>query len=169
MSKRRFEPIRTARAWDALPQPKRDTHLRVLDVISAMRRNPNTSLRQAAIDWNTTPETVRRYAGPVVQRSGRRFVVSSSDRLYAPVRFYTDKGLVTIGTTDSRVRSKMGRHMNAVDRYLKTGKTDHLTEFRGQFVRAQKVAYPFITNPRTLDRLASAGEISYEDFYARAS
>jgi hypothetical protein len=170
MRKPKFTPVRTLTAWNALPAAKQDVHRNVVQAVADMRRNPKLSLRQAATDNNTTPGTVQKYAGSVIRRGpGRRFTVAPSDRFYAPVHFYTAQGRVTIGTTDSRARSKIGRYMNAVDRYLKTGLTDHLKEFRGQSVRVQKVQYPFITNPRALDRLANANEISFEDLYARAS
>ena len=56
--------------------------------------------------------------------------------------------------------------MAAVHTYLTTGDRRALRQFRGKHIRTGKVAYPFITDGKTLERLAFAGEVSFEDLYA---
>ena len=46
-----------------------------------------------------------------------------------------------------------------------TDTVDRLRFFRHKSFRAGKVGYPFLTDPRTLARLGSAGEVSFEDLY----
>ncbi len=81
------------------------------------------------------------------------------------IRFLTLRGQITLDVTSSRTATRIARYLAAAKWYLKTGKTEALREFRGKAIRVGKVAYPFITDPRTLDRLASAGEISFEDLF----
>jgi hypothetical protein len=168
MAKSRFSPVRTLTAWERLPAAKQDAHLRALDALSAMRRNSSLSLTQAARQWNTTPETVRKYVGTAIERGPKgRFIPRAGDRLFRPMHMLTDKGQITVHVTDSRVATRIARYMGAVGQ-RQNGKGDTaLREFRGKSLRIQKVEYPFITNPRVLDRLANANEISNEDLYAR--
>ena len=56
--------------------------------------------------------------------------------------------------------------MNAVDRYLRTGDQGPLSAFRGKIVKSGKTAYSYVTNRNALERLAYAGEVSFEDLYA---
>ena len=55
--------------------------------------------------------------------------------------------------------------MAAVDRYLRTGEIDALAELRGQSIRSRNRIYVFLTNTAALDRLANAGEVSFDRLY----
>jgi hypothetical protein len=57
--------------------------------------------------------------------------------------------------------------MDAVRRYVNTGDAAGLVEFRGQKICSRKQTYFFITDTKVLDRIAHAGEISFERLYAR--
>jgi hypothetical protein len=85
------------------------------------------------------------------------------------MRFLTPNGEIVLGVTNSRTASRIAHYSNAVRRYLTTGDTHGLRAFRRTGIRAQKVYHPFVTDPRTLDRLANANEVSFEDLYARAA
>ena len=67
---------------------------------------------------------------------------------------------------DSRTAARIAAHAAAVDRFLTTGDASALRQFRRKSFRAGKVAFPFLTNLRTLERLGNAGEVSFEDLYA---
>lgn len=69
--------------------------------------------------------------------------------------------------TDSRTASRVGTYWNAVDHYLRTGDARPLRAFRGKTIRAGKVALPFVTDPRTLKRLAQVDEVRFESIYAQ--
>jgi hypothetical protein len=167
---KKFAPVRTTAAWEKLSSAQRRLHEHAVDIVGALRRDPQLSLSRLARERGIDPRTVRKYAGPAIQFAGRRYSATTRDPLFRRMQFFNMQGQrVTIDVTDSRTASKIGRYMNAVDHYLRTGSTDHLREFRGNAVRVRKVAYPFITHPRVLNRLANANEIGFEDLYARVS
>jgi hypothetical protein len=63
----------------------------------------------------------------------------------------------------------VAHYWNAVRTYLRTGDQRALRPFRGKALRVDKIAYPFITDPRTLERLYQAGEVAFEDIYAHVA
>lgn len=157
--------VRTATGLAQLRPAAQEAYERALDALALMRRD-RISLSQAATRAGTTRNTVRRYAGSAIRKDARgRYAARPSDRLIRRMRFLTPRGQITLDVTNSRTASRIARYFAAVDRYLKTGKTDALREFRGKAIRVGKVAYPFITDPRTLSRLGRAGEVSFEDLY----
>ena len=138
---------------------------RALDVLSRMRRE-GRSLTRAAREAETTPRTVRKYVGRALTERRGHPVAKPFDRLLRRMRFLTPRGITELTTRNSRTASRIADHWAAVDHYLKTGDASWLRPFRGKAVRAEKVGRPFITDPRTLSRLAAAGEVAFEDLYA---
>lgn len=140
--------------------------LRALEALSEMREQ-RKSLTQAARAAQTTPRTVKRHVAPALRKTRTgRYKPTPSDRLPRSLRFLTPEGIISVEVGGSRAASEIARHWAAVDRYLRTGQTDALREFRGRAIRVGKGRYPFVTDPRTLGRLARAGEVSFEDLYA---
>ena len=79
-------------------------------------------------------------------------------------------GLREIGGRDSRQSSQLGQYWTAVERYRDTGDGSALREFRGQhIVDASGKRVRLLTNVHELDRLGSAGVLSFESLYARAA
>jgi hypothetical protein len=79
------------------------------------------------------------------------------------------KGPVEIATRGSREASKAGKHSAAVHRYLETGDDSALRRFQRQFIiDAQGNRISLLTDEDELDRLGSAGELSFESLYARS-
>lgn len=146
----------------------REARRRALDALARMRRD-RVSLRAAARLSETTPNAVLRYARPALRKAHGRYVPTPGDRLYRPMRFLTARGQITLEVTSSRTASRVARYFEAVDHYLKTGDTTALRPFRRKHIRVGKVAYPFVTDPHVLDRLAGAGEVSFEDLYAQVA
>lgn len=157
--------VRSAAGLARLRPAAQEAYERALEALALMRRK-GVSLTRAAREVRTTPNTVRRYAGSATRKaSNGRYVAKPSDRLIRRMRFLTPRGRITLDVTNSRTATRIARYFAAVDRYLKTGKTDALRQFRRKAIRVGKVAYPFLTDPRTLDRLANAGEVVFEDLY----
>jgi hypothetical protein len=56
-----------------------------------------------------------------------------------------------------------------VRRYLQTGDASGINKFRGKKIKdANGKRVALLTDPNELDRLASAGALSFESLYARA-
>lgn len=78
------------------------------------------------------------------------------------------KGPTEIATRDFRQASKAGKHSAAVQRYIETGDHSALAKFKGKhIVDAQGKRIALMTDLDELDRLGSAGELSFESLYAR--
>jgi len=138
---------------------------RAFDALRRMREE-DKSLTQAAWEAQTTPRTVRKYVAPALRKTpAGRYAPTRSDRLQRPLRFLTPDGVVSLNVRGSRAASEIARYGAAVDRYLRTGLTDALGEYRGKTLRVGRATYPFVTDARTLDRLANAGQVSFEDLY----
>jgi hypothetical protein len=82
-----------------------------------------------------------------------------------PMKVLTPAGTITFDILSSRSASRLARYWNAARTYLRTGRTVQLREFRGRVLRVDKLAFPLITDPRTLDRLGHAGEFTFEELY----
>ncbi len=138
---------------------------RALDALNRMRR-AGRSLSQAAREAQTTPRTVRKYVGRTLSKQRGHFVAQPSDHLVRRMRFLTARGIAEVTVRNFRTASRIADHWAAVDHYLKTGDASCLRPFRGKSVRAEKIGYPFVTDPKALSRLAAAGEVTFEDLYA---
>jgi hypothetical protein len=80
----------------------------------------------------------------------------------------TRRGLREISIRDSRQASLVSRYSNAIKRYLESGDTSALREFEGKEIETiQGRRVPLLTDRAELDRLAAAGELSYETIYAK--
>ncbi len=74
----------------------------------------------------------------------------------------TPDGVTTVEVSGSRARSLVGRHANAVRKFVETGDSTDLREFRGKSVGGRSLT----TDPDILRRLARRGEVDFEDIYA---
>ena len=130
-----------------------------------MRRR-GVSLTEAAKQMHTTSKSMRKYVPRALRRgTDGRYHPTPYDRYGRTMFILTTTGRQNVTIADSRTASRIAEHWLAVDHFLKTGKTDRLRFFRHKSFRAGKVGYPFLTDPRTLARLGSAGEVSFEDLY----
>lgn len=156
---------------NAIPRTEREAHARdrALAAVARMRRD-NLSLRAAAKTEGTDPATVRRYAGSALKqaRRGARFRVTAYDRIARTLNLLTPQGTRAVTVRDSRTASRIAEYMNAIRTYVNTGDPSVLARFRGKSFRAGGVIHSFVTDPRTLDKLADAGVLAIEGLY-RAS
>jgi hypothetical protein len=145
-----------------------DTWQRVIDVVAAMRAD-DQSLQQAARDAGISPATVLRLAGSAIRkRSGGRYVAAPSDSLLRVVVIPTADGLTEVSLRNSKDATAVAEYLNAVHRYLSKGDASALASFRSVSIRSvEGERLTFVTDPATLDRLGSAGVLSFESIYAR--
>lgn len=165
---RAAKPVRRARDLGTLRPSEQDARGRALEAVRFMRQEGH-SLTDAAKTAGTTPNAVRRYAAPALEKVGGKFRAKSYDRLARPMEFYTAAGRITLDVRDSRSAAAIGRYMNAVHRYLNTGDDRPLRKFWGKSITVDKCAHRFLTDTDELDALASAGELRFDSIYALAT
>jgi len=157
--------VRSAAETAKLRPSEREARGRALDALSKMRAD-GLSLQAAAKASGTTVNAVKRHAGSALERTDTgRVRAKKSDRLVRSLHFPTETGVIALDVKDSRSAKRISSYWNAVQRYLETGDVSKLRPFRGKSVRLNKRAYPFITDTATLDRLADAGELGFDDLY----
>jgi hypothetical protein len=162
---KRSKRVRNPSAQVATEQKARDARRRALEVLSLMR-NRKLSLRKAAKEALTTPRTVVKYAKSALQRSATgRYRAKPHDRLTRHLRFLDEEGQIIVKVQSSRTASTVAEYWAGVDHYLKSGDAQRLERFQGKSLRAGKAQLPFITDLSILDRIASAGEVTFEDLY----
>jgi hypothetical protein len=133
---------------------------RALDAVSLMRHD-GRSLTAAAADAGTTPATVRRHAAAALQRNGRTYRATKSDRIARKLSVLTADGLQVVTVRGSNKAAEVGRHWNAVQRHL-AGHPDALSAFEGKTVAGLTLA----TDPATVDAFGRTGELALDDIYA---
>jgi len=161
---------RTIEQYSALPERTQDTWNRVTHAIARMRAD-GVSLRQASRECGRDPRTVVRWGGRAVQKKANgRYDVKASDRLLRVLMVPVADGSREIAVRSSRQSSLLGKYWAAVHKYLATGDASRLRKFQGKSikdVRGEQV--PLVTSLRELDRLGSAGVLSFESLYARVA
>jgi hypothetical protein len=152
-----------------LSEHEQDLWRNVGQAVTEMRAG--ASLRQASRKFGLDTRKVLQLARPALRkRRNGRWSATKSDRLLRVLPMPTDKGLVDIGVPDSSQATAVGKYWNAVDDYLGTGETSSLRFFEREFiVDADGRPVPFMTNTNELDRLGSAGNLSFESLYARVA
>ena len=82
----------------------------------------------------------------------------------------TIEGRKEIATRDSRQASLVGGHWAAVQKFIQTGDDSALLKFaKKRIVDARRKRYPLLTDLKELERLGSAGVLSFESMYASGS
>lgn len=134
-------------------------------------RTEGISLHAASREHSVSPRTVRRHAGAALQKSSSgTYRARKSDRLLRVLVLPTPGGLAEIATMDSRAATIVAEYWNAVNLYLETGDDADVARFRGQSITdAQGHAVPLLTDLDELERLGSAGVLSFQSLYAKAS
>jgi hypothetical protein len=161
---------RTEAQYLAKPETFKDTWERVIEAISKMR-NGRVSLTQAAREARVSPRTVTKY-GKSALRKGKsgKYTVKKNDSLLRVLSIPTAEGPRTIAVRGSKQASLLAEYWNAVHRYLQTGNTSTLKEFHGQKITdASGLEIPLLVDPDALNRLGSAGVLSFESIYARTT
>lgn len=155
--------------FSRLPEPSQDIRNRVSRAIAEMRGHGH-SLHEAAREHGVSPDTMVRLSGTALRKlSNGRYVARASDSLFRTIVLPTRRGLREAVLSDSRSASIVGKYWNAVHAYLATGDDSALHDFRPRYVAdADSNRVELLTNLDELDRLASAGVLSFESIYARS-
>lgn len=142
-----------------------EAYERSLHALSLMRRL-EMPLTAAAREAGTTPETVRRLAGPALVRVRDRWSARPRDRLERRVLLYDPKGSFHVMVGSSAAATRIAEYHNAVRWYLETGDPSRLKPFAGKYVTdVEGKRHPFLTDPDAIRRLARAGSFGFESIY----
>jgi hypothetical protein len=166
----RRKKVRSAAQYFAQPQRRQETIKKAAHVLSAMRTE-KVSLSQASREQNISPSTVLRHAKAGLRKTSRgTYKARASDRLLRVLVLPIEGRLAEIATMDSRSATLVAEYWIAVTLYLETGDDSELARFRGQSIMdAQGNAVPLLTDLDELERLGSAGVLSFQSLYAKAS
>ena len=171
MRKRKPKPV-TRRKMAKAPATKksnRRTSSGVTNAIARMRKE-GISLRKAAQEGKVSPRTVIKRAFSALRKGkSGRYVAKTSDRLIRPLMIPTPEGSTEIEVRGLKAASLLGRYWAAVHKYYETGDKS-VQKFSGEFVTATDgVKYPLLTDLDVLNRLGSAGVLTFESLYGRSA
>jgi hypothetical protein len=154
------------RGRNARPRTPEETQQREVarDVVADVRRGQ--AVTKAARARGIDLATVFRFAGSEFQRtSSGRYVATPFDRISRTVSVVTPQGPEWIPVRDSRTRSRISEHRNAVKNWRHTRDVDLLKPYKGLSFRAGGKTYRFVTDPQTLNRLDDADLLALETLY----
>lgn len=146
-----------------------DTLARVNRAVRKMRSG-GLSLRKAARESKVAPRTViKRAASALRKGKSGRYAAKPSDRLVRVLMIPTPEGPTEIEVRGLKAASQLGRYWAAVHRYYETGDKS-VQKFSGEFITATDgVKYPLLTDLDVLNRLGSAGVLTFESLYGRSA
>jgi hypothetical protein len=161
---------RTIQQYRAKSERFQDTWNRVTHVVSKMRAE-GASLQVASREFALAPRTVIRWGGSALRkRSNGQYAAKASDHLLRVLVIPTREGLLEIAVPDSRQASQLGEYWAAVQKYLETGDASSLRRIRRKtIVDASGKRFRLLKDVGDLERLGSAGVLSFESLYAKAA
>jgi len=158
----------TADELYAMPPSLQQDWDRTIEGVFQMRRG--LSAPQAAKAAGLKYRKFMRLAKSALKKEPNgRYKAKRVDRLLRVISYPTPKGVQEIAVRDSREATKLANFWRAVHRFVNPpGDARGLREFRGKHVvDANGVAHPLLTDLLTLDRLAHAGDLSFESLYRK--
>jgi hypothetical protein len=161
---------RNEEQYRAQPEKLKETWDRVISVIAKMRTD-KVSLAQASRDVGIGPRTVKRWGSAALRKGpSGRYVAKTSDTLLRLMIILTPEGPREIAVRSSKQATLLAEYWNALHRFVETGDAVPLKTFQGKHIKdANGVDIPLLTDLPTLNRLASAGVLSFESIYARTT
>ena len=148
----------------------RDEWNRVGHVISKMETD-RVSLPQSSREFGLDPRKVVQLGGSALRkRKNGRYVVKTNNRFLRVLVLPTPDGLTEIAVRGSKQASLVGKYWAAVQKYLETGDASALQKIRRKTITdADGRRIRLIKDVAELDRLGSAGVLSFESLYAKAA
>jgi hypothetical protein len=160
--------ITTIDQFFALPERTQEMVLALPKAVSLMRSNDIPARRAAGAAGVSRSTLIRKGGSALKKLKSGRYAAKPNDHLFRPVIVVSENGPVEVATRNFREASKAGKHSSAVERYLETGDESALLRFRGKYIiDAQGNRIALLTDLDDLDRLGSAGELSFESLYPR--
>jgi hypothetical protein len=165
-----FKAPKTIEEYFALTAVQQDLWRRSTHVVSEVRTE-RASLTAASRASGVDPDSVLQLVGSALRKNASGyFVATRSDRLLRVLAIPTLDGVGEIATRDSREASRLATYWDYVQKYLQTGDASGLERFEGANITdANGVQVPLLTDLDELDRLGSAGELSFETIYSGAA
>lgn len=159
----------SAEEFFAMPESERDFWSDLGQIATEVRSGG--SLSKVARKYHRDPRRVLRAAPAAFRKlKNGRYAAKPIDHVLRVLVMLDRKGLREIGLRDSRQASLLGKYWTAVERYRDTGDASGLREFRGKhIIDASGRRHRLLTDLRALDRLGSAGVLSFETLYAKAA
>jgi hypothetical protein len=160
----------TARQYFSKSRQFQETWDSVAHVISKMRSS-RVSLRKASREFGVDPGQVIKLGRSALrkQKNGR-YAARKTDRLLRVLGVLAVDGKREIALRDSHQASVIGSHWDAVQRYLQTGDDSALQKFHGKRITdASGKRHRLLTDLDELNRLGSAGVLSFESLYGRSA
>jgi hypothetical protein len=143
---------------------EQEARLRAFDALHSMRTE-GLSLRRAARRAGTTPNNVRRHAGPALEFDRGRYRAKRGDRLPAAMTVIGPQGPVEVIVTGSRNRSLVARHRAAINHFGVTGDPSRLRRFQGLTVAGVELE----TDPDLIQEWGDLGLLDIDDLYSVAA
>lgn len=171
IKKKKVTRPRTSKQYFALPDDLQDRWDRVVHVIAKMRAD-GTSLTQASRDFGLDPRVVRARAGSALRKTKNgRYVARSSDTLLRVLKIPSTLGhQLEVGVRDSATASRIAEYSDAIQKFIYTGDSSKLKKFRRMKLFDEKgKRIMLLTDLAELQRLGSAGVLSFESLYARTT
>lgn len=167
----------TSSSMFRLSAREQDSRQRAMRALGDMRHE-GLSLSEAARRHGTSPDTVRRWAGPALQKSPRgRWVAQRSDNLPRIVPVVSGGHVYARVAVSYRDAQVVSAHLRAIRHYLATGDEEPLSRFVGATVRGRlpvgtlmpdgsrlteerDVVLELEGDSEVVDALASAGDLA---------
>jgi lambda repressor-like predicted transcriptional regulator len=161
---------RTSKQYFALPETKQETWNRAVHVIARMR-SEKVSLTKASRESGLNPKVIQALAGSALRKTkGGRYVAKPSDKLLRVLVIPGSQGLTEIAVRGSDVASSIAEYSDAVQRYMRTGDSSRLKKFKRLKLLDEKGnRIKLLTDLAELQKLGSAGVLSFESLYGRAA
>jgi lambda repressor-like predicted transcriptional regulator len=168
--KKKITKPTTSKQYFSLPDVQQETWNRVVHVIAKMRAD-GASLTQASREFGLDPRVVRNRAGSALRKTkGGRYAARKSDKLLRVLVVPSPQGLTEVAVRGSEIASKIAEYNDAVQRYLRTGDASRLKKFRRmKLVNEKGERIKLITDLTELQKLGSAGVLSFESLYRSAA
>lgn len=160
----------TPEQFFVLRERAQEIQIAVANAVWLMRWSGFSASAAARATGISVSTLIRRGGSALHKLDNGRYAAALHDDLFRVVIVVSEnRGPVEVATRDSREASKAGKHSAAVQRYLETGDDSALKPFQGQhIIDAQGNRVALLTDTEELDRLGSAGELSFESLYARS-
>jgi hypothetical protein len=133
-------------------------------------RSEKVSLARAAREIGISPSSVTRWGRSALRKNKTgRYTAKRTDRLLRVLMVPASDGPREVAVRNSRQASLLAEYWIAVQKYLETGDASAVEKFQGKLITdASGKKVPLLTELGELNRLGSAGVLSFESLYSRS-